>query len=232
MAGPAFASPDDLPAPDGYSHVVSIPAGRLVWTSGQVGMAVDGSVADGWEAQTRLAFEHLGPGAGRGRRRMARRSQADVLCRCHRRAGHRATGPRRFHRPGRPADELARAGRGPIPARAARRSRGRRRARALILRGSVSPTPRETHGPKRPSPRSGERRRHLGRIVSERDLGFSRWSGLFDHAGTRLSSILGRTGDRFLGTDGEASPPRLQARSSHRTGHRLGGLVSSVGFCR
>jgi enamine deaminase RidA (YjgF/YER057c/UK114 family) len=60
MAGPVFASPDDLPAPTGYSHVVSIPAGRLVWTSGQVGIAVDGSVADGWEAQTRLAFEHVG----------------------------------------------------------------------------------------------------------------------------------------------------------------------------
>lgn len=60
MAGPVFASPDDLPAPAGYSHVVSIPAGRLVWTSGQVGIAVDGSVADGLEAQTRLAFEHVG----------------------------------------------------------------------------------------------------------------------------------------------------------------------------
>ncbi len=60
MAGHSFASPDDLPAPAGYSHVVSISAGRLVWTSGQVGIAVDGSVAEGWEAQTRLAFENVG----------------------------------------------------------------------------------------------------------------------------------------------------------------------------
>ena len=57
---PRFASPSDLPAPFGYSHVVSIPPGRLVWTAGQVGMTVDGQLVDGWEAQTRLAFENVG----------------------------------------------------------------------------------------------------------------------------------------------------------------------------
>jgi enamine deaminase RidA (YjgF/YER057c/UK114 family) len=56
----AFASPDDLPRPAGYSHVVTIPSGRLVWTSGQVGLTADGSVPEGWEAQTRLTFENLG----------------------------------------------------------------------------------------------------------------------------------------------------------------------------
>jgi enamine deaminase RidA (YjgF/YER057c/UK114 family) len=55
-----FASPADLPAPAGYSHVVSIPAGRLVWTSGQVGIDADGRAAEGWEAQTRLTFENVG----------------------------------------------------------------------------------------------------------------------------------------------------------------------------
>jgi enamine deaminase RidA (YjgF/YER057c/UK114 family) len=59
-AGPVFASPSDLPAPAGYSHVVTIPSGRLVWTSGQVAIAADGSVPPGWEAQTRLVFEHVG----------------------------------------------------------------------------------------------------------------------------------------------------------------------------
>jgi enamine deaminase RidA (YjgF/YER057c/UK114 family) len=49
-----------LPTPAGYSHVVSIPAGNLVWTSGQVGIAADGRVPDSWEAQTRLVFENLG----------------------------------------------------------------------------------------------------------------------------------------------------------------------------
>ena len=57
---PAFASPQELPPPAGYSHVVTIPSGRLVWTSGQVGIAADGSVASGWEAQTRLTFENVG----------------------------------------------------------------------------------------------------------------------------------------------------------------------------
>jgi enamine deaminase RidA (YjgF/YER057c/UK114 family) len=57
---PAFDSPADLPAPLGYSQVVSIPAGRLVWTAGQVGIAANGQVAHGWEAQTRLTFENVG----------------------------------------------------------------------------------------------------------------------------------------------------------------------------
>jgi enamine deaminase RidA (YjgF/YER057c/UK114 family) len=57
---PEFASPSDLSAPAGFSHVVGIPAGRLVLTSGQVGIDADGVVAQGWEAQTRLVFENLG----------------------------------------------------------------------------------------------------------------------------------------------------------------------------
>jgi enamine deaminase RidA (YjgF/YER057c/UK114 family) len=57
---PLYASPDDLPSPSGYSHVVTIPTGRLVWTSGQVGIGTDGAVAEGWEAQTRLAFANVG----------------------------------------------------------------------------------------------------------------------------------------------------------------------------
>jgi len=59
-AKPAFASPSDLWAPAGFSHVVTIPSGRLVWTAGQAGIAVDGSIPSGWEAQTRLTFENLG----------------------------------------------------------------------------------------------------------------------------------------------------------------------------
>ena len=55
-------SPDDLPPPAGYSHAVSVPAGRLVWVSGQLGVGVDGGVppGSGWEEQTRLAFENVG----------------------------------------------------------------------------------------------------------------------------------------------------------------------------
>ena len=57
-----FASPSTLSTPAGYSHVVSLPAsGRLVWTSGQVPIAADGSVAPSgdWEAQARLAFQNV-----------------------------------------------------------------------------------------------------------------------------------------------------------------------------
>ena len=59
-ARPVFASPPDLPGPAGYSHVVTIPGGRLVWTSGQVAIAPDGSVPADWEGQTRLVFENVG----------------------------------------------------------------------------------------------------------------------------------------------------------------------------
>lgn len=61
MTEPAFSSPGDLWSPTGFSHVVSIPAGRLVWTAGQVATDVEGNVpTDDWEGQTRLAFENVG----------------------------------------------------------------------------------------------------------------------------------------------------------------------------
>jgi enamine deaminase RidA (YjgF/YER057c/UK114 family) len=61
---PAFSSPDDLARPAGYSHVVSIPSGRLVWTAGQVGIDADGAIASGWEGQTRLALANVGRALG------------------------------------------------------------------------------------------------------------------------------------------------------------------------
>jgi enamine deaminase RidA (YjgF/YER057c/UK114 family) len=58
---PTFFSPEELPPPSGYSHVVSLQAGRLVWTSGQVGMDVDRTIDPaGWEGQTRRAFTNAG----------------------------------------------------------------------------------------------------------------------------------------------------------------------------
>jgi enamine deaminase RidA (YjgF/YER057c/UK114 family) len=57
MSRPEFTVPPD---PAGYSHAVSLPGGRLVWTSGQIAVADDGAVPDGWEAQARLVFEKLG----------------------------------------------------------------------------------------------------------------------------------------------------------------------------
>ena len=60
MSDFTFSSPADLPPPAGYSHVVTIPAGRLVWTSGQVPLDTAGDAPEGWEAQTRLAFANVG----------------------------------------------------------------------------------------------------------------------------------------------------------------------------
>ena len=42
------------------------PAGRLVWTSGQVAVDADGQVPEGWEAQTRLVFENVEANAPSG----------------------------------------------------------------------------------------------------------------------------------------------------------------------
>jgi enamine deaminase RidA (YjgF/YER057c/UK114 family) len=57
MPEPTFSVP---PHPAGYSHAVSVSAGRLVWTSGQIAVDDGGNVPAGWEAQTRLVFENLG----------------------------------------------------------------------------------------------------------------------------------------------------------------------------
>ena len=60
MGVAGFSSPPTLPAPNGYSHVASIPPGsRLVWTSGQVPITRAGTVvsAGDWEAQTRLVMQ-------------------------------------------------------------------------------------------------------------------------------------------------------------------------------
>jgi enamine deaminase RidA (YjgF/YER057c/UK114 family) len=54
-------TPSTLPQAAGYSHVAGIaPGSRLVWTSGQVPIAPDGTVAAGdWEAQTRQVMLNL-----------------------------------------------------------------------------------------------------------------------------------------------------------------------------
>ena len=59
--GPVFSSPDDLAPPAGYSHVVSIPPGRLVWTSGQVPMDAERNIVavGDWEGQSRAVFANL-----------------------------------------------------------------------------------------------------------------------------------------------------------------------------
>ena len=63
MAAPdrRFLSPDTLPRPFGYSHVVDAPAGRIVFVSGQVPLDAAGNlVGEGdFAAQVRQVFENL-----------------------------------------------------------------------------------------------------------------------------------------------------------------------------
>jgi reactive intermediate/imine deaminase len=56
-----FLSPDTLPRPSGYSHVVDAPAGRVVYISGQVPLDAAGNlVGEGdFAAQVRQVFENL-----------------------------------------------------------------------------------------------------------------------------------------------------------------------------
>jgi enamine deaminase RidA (YjgF/YER057c/UK114 family) len=58
-----LVSPSTLPQPTGYSHVASVPPGsRLVWTSGQVPVAPDGTLAPAgdWAAQARQVMQNIG----------------------------------------------------------------------------------------------------------------------------------------------------------------------------
>jgi reactive intermediate/imine deaminase len=56
-----FLSPDTLPRPFGYSHVVDAPASRIVYLSGQVPLDAAGNlVGEGdFAAQVRQVFENL-----------------------------------------------------------------------------------------------------------------------------------------------------------------------------
>ncbi|SEF91210.1 Enamine deaminase RidA, house cleaning of reactive enamine intermediates, YjgF/YER057c/UK114 family [Thermomonospora echinospora] len=63
MAHIDLSAPAALPPTAGYSHVASVaPGSRLVWTSGQVPIDADGTVAPAgdWAAQTRLAMRNIG----------------------------------------------------------------------------------------------------------------------------------------------------------------------------
>ncbi|MFE0754715.1 RidA family protein [Inquilinus sp. NPDC058860] len=61
---PTFLNPDMMPAPNGYSQVVLIPAGaRLVQLAGQVGIRPDGSIAaPDFAGQAVQAFENVKAG--------------------------------------------------------------------------------------------------------------------------------------------------------------------------
>jgi reactive intermediate/imine deaminase len=57
-----FFSPPTLAPPFGFSHVVTVAAGRTVYVSGQLPLAPDGTAAPAGDmaAQARRAFENVG----------------------------------------------------------------------------------------------------------------------------------------------------------------------------
>jgi reactive intermediate/imine deaminase len=56
-----FLSPESLPPPAGYTHVVDAPAGRIVYISGQVPLDAGGELVGAGDlgAQVRQVFENL-----------------------------------------------------------------------------------------------------------------------------------------------------------------------------
>ena len=54
-----FKNPPELSKPNGYSHVVVVNHGRLVFVAGQVGMDKDGKIAGDFAAQAKQAFANL-----------------------------------------------------------------------------------------------------------------------------------------------------------------------------
>lgn len=54
-----FKNPSELSKPNGYSHVVIVNQGRLIFVSGQTGMDKDGKMADDFAAQAKQAFTNV-----------------------------------------------------------------------------------------------------------------------------------------------------------------------------
>ena len=54
-----FKNPSDLSKPNGYSHVVVVNHGRLIFVAGQVGMDKDGKMTSDFAAQAKQAFTNL-----------------------------------------------------------------------------------------------------------------------------------------------------------------------------
>lgn len=54
-----FKNPPELSKPNGYSQVVVVNRGRLIFVAGQVGMDKDGKIAGDFAAQAKQAFANL-----------------------------------------------------------------------------------------------------------------------------------------------------------------------------
>jgi len=60
LAAKRFINLDDLPKPNGYTHVVTSPPGRMIFISGQGGRGSDGRMPADFSAQADNTFKNLG----------------------------------------------------------------------------------------------------------------------------------------------------------------------------
>lgn len=54
-----FKNPSDLSKPSGYTHVVIVNRGKLIFISGQVGMDKDGKISSNFDEQAQQAFSNI-----------------------------------------------------------------------------------------------------------------------------------------------------------------------------
>src|SRR3954447_46696 len=54
-----FKNPAELSKPNGYTHVVIVNRGKLIFISGQVGMDKDGKISGDFAEQARQAFANV-----------------------------------------------------------------------------------------------------------------------------------------------------------------------------
>jgi 2-iminobutanoate/2-iminopropanoate deaminase len=54
-----FKNPSDLSKPNGYTQMVVVDRGKLIFISGQVGMDRDGKISNNFDEQARQAFSNI-----------------------------------------------------------------------------------------------------------------------------------------------------------------------------
>lgn len=59
-SGKQFLNLDGVPKPNGYTHVVTSPPGRMIFVSGQGGRAADGTMPADFTTQAENTFKNIG----------------------------------------------------------------------------------------------------------------------------------------------------------------------------
>ena len=104
-AGVRYVNPPSLERPPGYSHVVDVRGGRLIFIAGQAGVDAVGTVVggDNLEAQADQSFPKSVSGIGECRLQRCKLSEAHRLHARHEQAGGLPPRSRSFLQHGEPA---------------------------------------------------------------------------------------------------------------------------------